>query len=165
MDVSLAAAVAMARMQARLHVSATFYIMARSPYYNPWSAEGAAALREIVLCGHRLGLHVDLDAARDTMVTMATLTAMAEDDRNLLPATSCALSLHCPPASLLWVDVPGHDYAYAPAWRGRYLSDSRGLFAFGDPEDHSARPLQVSLHPEHWFGGMPPTGDRPAFWR
>lgn len=155
----------MARMQARMHVRSTFYVMARSPYYNPWSAEGAAALREIMQYGHRIGLHVDLDAPRNAMVTMSTLTTMAEDDRDLLPGSSSALSLHCPPTSLLWVDVPGYEYAYAPRWRGRYLSDSRGLFAFGDPEDHVGRPLQVSLHPEHWFGGMPPVGDRPAFWR
>lgn len=156
----------MARLEARLGVSSTFYVMARSPYYNPWSAQGAAALREILACGHRLGLHVDLDCARDAVVSIATLTAMAEDDRYLLPAASSrALSLHCPPMSLLWVELPGFEYTYDPRWRGRYLSDSRGRFAFGDPEDHADRPLQISLHPEHWFGGMPAVAATPTFWR
>lgn len=156
----------MAELEAELGVRATFYIMTQSPYYNPWSWEGLEALRQIARCGHRIGLHLDLDMARDARPRWWQVAIAAEDEQRRLPGiVSDAVSFHCPPDALLWVDVPEIDSAYAPQWEGRYLSDSRGLFAFGDPEDRPDRPLQISLHPEHWFGGMPAAGDRPEFWR
>lgn len=156
----------MAELEAELGVIATFYVMTQSPYYNPWSWEGIEALRQIRRCGHRIGLHLDLDLARDAAPRWWSVSIAAEDEQQRLPGiVSNALSFHCPPSCLLWADVPGFDSAYAPHWEHRYLSDSRGLFAFGDPEDHDVRPLQINLHPEHWFGGMPVAGDRPEFWR
>lgn len=165
-DANLQAAVRMAELEARLGVRATFYIMSQSPYYNPWSWEGHEALRQINRCGHRIGLHLDLDLARAAPIRPWQIAAMADEERcRLAGRVSRALSFHCPPDSLLWVEVPGFESAYAPRWRDHYLSDSRGRFTLGDPEDHLERPLQINLHPEHWFGGLPPTGDRPEFWR
>lgn len=156
----------MGELEARLGIRATFYIMTASPYYNPRSREGVEALRQLMRCGHALGVHLELDLARDASADVRTVAALADADRRRLPAPiGTALSIHCPPDALVWVDVPRFDYAMAPRWRGRYLSDSRGVFSFGDPEDHAGRPLQVNLHPEHWFGGLPPVGDRPEFWR
>jgi hypothetical protein len=70
---------------------------------------------------------------------------------SMYPGHIPALSFHCPPDCLLWRDIPGFESAYAPEWQGHYFADSRGAFLYGDPEDSDVRPLQINLHPEHWF--------------
>jgi hypothetical protein len=52
-------------------VSATFYVMARSPYYNPFSFSALEAINSILALGHTLGVHCDLNAQRDEPVDPA----------------------------------------------------------------------------------------------
>lgn len=134
-DVSCAAAAQMARLEALVGIQATFYVMKKSPFYGAdETLRLTAELREL---GHRVGLHVTVPFGPEA------LTAASVE----MP-----LSVHCPPDELLWVDIPGVDYAYAAEWKGRYLADSRGVFAHGDPEDlFDGDPWQINLHAEHWF--------------
>jgi hypothetical protein len=59
-DVSLTAAVQMARFAKLAGARCTFCVMARSEFYNPFSAQGERALLEIKENGHKLAAHVDL---------------------------------------------------------------------------------------------------------
>lgn len=164
----------MAELEHDLDVQATYYVMARSPFYNPFSHAGQRAVRRITELGHALGVHCDLDTPRESSVGPVEASETAARDHTLLrsefPTITRRLSFHCPPRGLLWHEIPGFDSAYAPAWEARYKADSghatapmQGRFAYGDPEDTSARPLQVNLHAEHWF----PTDDAhdDGFWR
>lgn len=164
-DCSLTASLQMAELQARQGVSATYYVMARSPYYNPFSHHAIKTIRRIADLGHTLGVHVDLDAPRDMILNRQEITRASEYEHKLLarlyPVT-CAVSFHCPPACVLWRDIDGFESAYAPQWQGRYFADSRGAFLYGDPEDSDVRPLLVNLHPEHWFAA---DEQHEAFWR
>lgn len=161
----------MAELEHQLGVKATFYVMARSPYYNPFSHAGMQIVRRISELGHTLGVHSDPDGPRDSLINPGMAWRNAWTEHKMLarcfPMTR-HLSFHCPPEGLLWVHVPQFVSAYAPEWQGHYRSDSaplgedHGRFAYGDPEDAQTRPLQVNLHPEHWF---PPLDEYPAFWR
>lgn len=157
----------MAELEAELGVRATYYVMARSPFYNPFSREGRRAVHRITDLGHRLGTHCDLDAARDSRIEPTEAFGVACRDLGLLqtefPKITRRLSFHCPPHGLVWREIPGFESAYAPRWEGRYRADSGGSFAYGDPEDAEARPLQVNLHAEHWFGDIPAA--HRGFWR
>lgn len=138
-DVSLPAALAMAELEAELGVSATYYLMTTSLFYTP--VEAIVAARELFRLGHRFGIHLDLDET---------------DLRDLLDGSwaGVPVSFHHPPQYVLWRDFDGlFENAFAKRWQGRYLSDSRGVFLHGDPEDRFAEPgpWQLCLHPEWWF--------------
>lgn len=132
-DVSPEAAVQMAAFEAERGIHSTFYVMTTSPFYP--ANESVMLAAELVNYGHDVGLHLQVDE----VVTRAELLG-------------CAVSFHRPNDFVLWRDFADIDSAYAFKWRGRYISDSRGVFAHGDPEDRfDGKPLQVNLHPEWWF--------------
>lgn len=132
-DVSLPAAVRMATLEADLGVVATFYVMTTSPFYS--AADAAVFAIRAVSLGHRVGLHLD-----------------PSEGVNVEELRGTPVSFHCPNEFVLWRDFATFESAYASRWLGRYVSDSRGVFADGDPEDRfDSEPLQVNLHAEWWF--------------
>jgi hypothetical protein len=138
-DVSLEAALEMAWFEAQRNVTATYFIMpVDNPFYTETEALGFAG--QIADLGHSVALHVD--------------PRYHEDMGYLLRAVGHAgqFSWHCPRVEDLWVAIPKVKSAYDPYWEGAYYSDSRGRFAYGDPEDdRQERPVQIALHPEWWF--------------
>ena len=56
-DLTLDAAVVMARLEAELGIATTYLLMTESLFYNLASAEGAEAIAELRALGHRVGLH------------------------------------------------------------------------------------------------------------
>lgn len=146
-DVSLSAAVKMARFAQVAGVRSTFYLMPRSYFYNLLSSEGGEACEAILDAGHALGIHVDHRGGDPV--------GCVEYERRLVEAAypaifSSAISFHMPRPSVLWRDFGGFESAYASKWEGRYLSDSRREFG-PDKEARVADEMQVNLHPEHWF--------------
>jgi hypothetical protein len=156
-DADLGAAMAMGQLEKGLGVRSTYYLMPCSQYYNLFGPEGRKAARVLHEAGHGLALHCDLDVPRDAKLTDDEIVHVVERDFALLDrfypgAFGRDVSFHVPPSCVLWREIPGFKSTYAPEWRGRYFSDSRGRFDYGDPEDHvDKRPLQVNLHPEHWM--------------
>jgi len=134
-DVSLEAALAMARWENDREIHATYYLMSSSPFYSwPDACEAGAIMLGL---GHRLGYHWDVREPWPAYIT---------------PSSDTLVSFHCPPAQYLWRDFRAFQSAYAPCWRGAYYADSRGRFAHGDPEDHRGDwPVQVNLHCEWWM--------------
>lgn len=135
-DISPEAALQMARWENRREIHATYYLMSTSPFY---SAQQAAELTPVLQAlGHQVGFHWD------------TRYPFPRSYRQL--DGSLLVSFHCPDEHLLWRDYKAFDSAYAERWRNAYYADSRGRFAHGDPEDHQGSwPIQVNIHPEHWF--------------
>ena len=142
-DLSLDAAVKMARFAQVAGVSSTFYVMPRSEFYNVFSHSAARALSEILERGHRLGVHSDA-YARDAEATAERDLALMDYE---YPGWFYRMvSFHMPADDVLWTDFDGFENAYASRWEGRYLSDSRGRPITEPVTDD----MQVSLHPEHW---------------
>ncbi len=73
-DLSLAAALEMAELEAELDVQATYLLMTESVFYNLASEEGSAAILRLRELGHPVGLHavhpnVELDGRFDPVVS------------------------------------------------------------------------------------------------
>jgi hypothetical protein len=137
-DLALEAAVKMAELEAERGVSATYFLMTRSVFYNLASREGEAMLDRLRGFGHRVGLHavhphVDFDERFDPV-----------------------LAWHNPEPEFVNDPVEGLVNVMTPPWfdRDHYRSDSNQHWRSGDPTEALARGdfewLQLLTHPEIW---------------
>jgi hypothetical protein len=137
-DLALGAAVTMAEIEAELDISATYFLMTRSVFYNLASREGDATLERLRELGHRVGLHavhphIDFDERFDPVVAW-----------------------HNPDPEFVNDPVDGLLNVMTPPWfdRDHYRSDSNQHWRSGDPTDALARGdfewLQLLTHPEIW---------------
>lgn len=158
-DMCLEAAVAMADLEHRIGVRATYFVLLRTEFYNLFSRDGAVAVERIVSLGHGLGLHLDAslyaddtdrldEAARGEIAVLEAMLAVPIE----------AISFHRPAKTLLGLARPlaGRPHAYQPRYFSDmgYCSDSRGGWHHGHPLDHQAlrdgRALQLLAHPIWW---------------
>jgi hypothetical protein len=137
-DLSLAAALEMAELEAELDVTATYLLMIESVFYNLASEEGAAAIDRLRELGHPVGLHavhpnVELDGRFDPVV-----------------------SWHNPGPEYMSDEIPGAANAYGKRYFApeTYRSDSNQHWRSGCPHEElraGAFPwLQILVHPEIW---------------
>jgi hypothetical protein len=137
-DLSLEAALAMARLEAAAGARATYFLMTRSVFYNLASPVGEAALAELRELGHAVGLHavwprVELDERFDAV-----------------------LAWHNPDPEYMSEPVEGAVNVMEPPFftQGRYRSDSNRHWRSGCPHEELARGrlpwLQLLVHPELW---------------
>jgi hypothetical protein len=137
-DLSLEAALELARLEAELGVRATYFLMTRSVFYNLGSDAGQQALAELRALGHAVGHHavyphVDLDDRFDRVVAW-----------------------HNPDPEFVSQPIDGAVNVMEPPWfdRERYRSDSNQHWRHGCPHEQLARGefdwLQLLVHPEIW---------------
>jgi hypothetical protein len=137
-DMSLEAAVAMAELEAERDVTATYFLMTRSDFYNLDARSGVAALERLRALGHRIGLHgvypdADLDDRFDPVVAW-----------------------HTPAPEYMSDPVPGVVNVMQPEYfdPARYRSDSNQRWRGGCPHAELAAGafdwLQLLVHPEIW---------------
>jgi hypothetical protein len=138
-DLSLEAALSMARAEAELGVRATYFLMTRSVFYNLASADGERTLAELRALGHAVGHHavyphVDLDERFDPVVAWHN-----PDPEYLRAPVGSAVNVMAEP----WFD-PDH-----------YRSDSNQHWRSGSPVGGLRRGepdwLQLLVHPEIWW--------------
>ena len=133
----------MAELEAARGVSATYFLMTRSVFYNLASAEGERLIARLRELGHRVGLHavhphVDFDDRFDPV-----------------------LAWHNPDPEFVNDPVDGLVNVMSPPWfdREHYRSDSNQHWRSGDPTEalaaHEFDWLQLLTHPEIWvFAGQ-----------
>ncbi len=137
-DLSLAAAVAMAELEADLEVSTTYLLMTESVFYNLASPEGVAAITRLRELGHAVGLH----AVHPNVVL----------DHRFDPV----VSWHNPRPEYMSAEIPGAMNAYDTRYFSpeTYRSDSNQHWRSGCPHEElraGAFPwLQILVHPEIW---------------
>jgi hypothetical protein len=137
-DLTLDAAVRMAELEAEEGVTATYFLMTESIFYNLASSEGVAAAARLRELGHRLGLHA--------VHPNATL-----DDR-----FDPVVSWHNPEPTYMSEPIPGAVNAMEERYFSphTYRSDSNQRWRSGDPRDElrsGAFPwLQLLVHPAIW---------------
>ena len=141
-DLSLAAALQLAELEAARGVSATYFLMTRSVFYNLESREGEETLQRLRDLGHRVGLHavhphVDFDDRFDPV-----------------------LAWHNPDPGFVNDPIEGLVNVMSTPWfdPAHYRSDSNQHWRSGDPAEALAAGefdwLQLLTHPEIWaFGG------------
>jgi hypothetical protein len=137
-DMSLAAALTMAELEAEHDVQATYFLMTRSDFYNLDARAGVAALARLRELGHRVGLHgVHPDATLD--------------DR-----FDPVVAWHTPDPDFMTVPLDGAVNVMQEPWfqPDRYRSDSNQHWRNGCPHEALARGdfewLQLLVHPEIW---------------
>jgi hypothetical protein len=137
-DMSLEAAVAMAELEAERDVTATYFLMTRSDFYNLDARSGVAALERLRGLGHRVGLHgVYPDAALDDRFDPVVAWHTPDPEYMSEPVTGAVNVMQ-----------PGY---FDPA---RYRSDSNQHWRNGCPHAELAAGafdwLQLLVHPEIW---------------
>lgn len=155
-DFCLRRAERMAELDAELGLTATYFVLVSSNFYNILSRDSRGSLHKILACGHRVGLHFD-PVAHDN------LEAGMEQEKRVLEATIgdeiSIVSFHRPHDE--WLNSPkricGLPHTYEPRFFSEiaYVSDSRGDWHHGHPLDHQAvrdgRALQLLTHPIWWI--------------
>ncbi|MBV8480177.1 MAG: hypothetical protein JOY72_07715 [Actinobacteria bacterium] len=142
-DLSLDAALVMARLESELGARATYLLMPESRFYNLGSHDGRDAIAELRHLGHPVGLH-------------AAYPNMQLDDR-----FDPVIAWHNPDPDHMSKPVAGAVNVMAPPWfaKGHYRSDSNQHWREGCPHDELAAGsfewLQLLIHPEIWvYEGM-----------
>ena len=137
-DLSLAAAVALAEVEAAAGAWSTWFLMTRSVFYNLDSAEGEAAIARLGELGGRIAQHavwpnVDLDERFEPVVAWHN-----PDPEYMSEPVAGLVNVMTAP----WFD-PDH-----------YRSDSNQRWRHGCPHEQLARGefawLQLLVHPEIW---------------
>jgi hypothetical protein len=137
-DLSLDAALQVARLEYEHGATATYFLMTDSVFYNLASSEGRDAEEELRALGHAVGLHaVHPRIARDTRF-------------------DAVLAWHNPDAEYVHDAVSGFVNVMQPPWftHGKYRSDSNQHWREGCPHEElragAFEWLQLLTHPEIW---------------
>jgi peptidoglycan/xylan/chitin deacetylase (PgdA/CDA1 family) len=158
-DLSLEAAVEMARIEAERGVEATYFLLAGSPLYNPLEPAARKRIRELEGLGHDVGLHFsthsywpetrrpeDRELAAWVRAEQEVLDAVAGDPVNVV-------SFHVPPEWVLDRPIEGVASTYAPAVFSEigYVADSSQRWRREPPlSEPLPDRVQVLVHPGLW---------------
>ena len=159
-DITIDAALEMARIEAKIGVTSTYFVLVRSELYNPFTLLFQESVGEILSLGHKLGLHFD---PTNYMTSTEEMDAAAGRECNILEQVTGAevltISFHRPPKAIIPYSkrLAGRIQTYSPAFINDigYCSDSRGEWRFGRPEAHPSvidrTALQLLTHPIWWL--------------
>jgi hypothetical protein len=137
-DLSLEAALELARVEHELGVRATYFLMTESAFYNLDSHVGRETLRDLRELGHAVGLH-------------AVHPRAELDDR-----FDDVVAWHNPDPEYVSDPIAGAVNVMEPPFftQGLYRSDSNRHWREGCPHDELAAGafewLQLLIHPEIW---------------
>jgi hypothetical protein len=137
-DLSLEAALELARLEQAAGARATYFLMKESVFYNLDSELGRETLRELRNLGHAVGLH-------------GVYPRASRDDR-----FDAALAWHNPDPEYVHEPVSGFVNVMQPPWftKGKYRSDSNQHWREGCPHEELRAGmfewLQLLTHPEIW---------------
>ena len=137
-DLSLDAALQLARVEREHDATATYFLMTESVFYNLASSEGRDAIAQLRELGHAVGLH-------------AVHPGAARDDR-----FDAVLAWHNPDPEYVFEPVDGVVNVMQPPWftKGHYRSDSNQHWREGCPHEELRagvfEGLQLLTHPEIW---------------
>jgi hypothetical protein len=137
-DLSLAAALRMAELEAEARAPATYFLMTGSVFYNLASHEGERTLDRLRELGHRVGLH-------------AVYPQIELDDR-----FDRVVAWHNPDPEFMRAPIEGAINVMESPWfdPATYRSDSNQHWRSGCPHEElreGAFPwLQLLTHPEIW---------------
>ena len=157
-DLSVDAAVRMARIEAELNVQSTYCVLLTSPLYNPFEGEYRDALREIESLGHEVALHFSTHEywSADEPPNEAAIEDRVREERAVLEtlvSPTETVSFHRPPSWVLDRSFDGFESTYAPAHFSDigYVADSNQRWR-EEPPVVEAFPETVQLltHPGLW---------------
>jgi hypothetical protein len=137
-DLSLEAALELARLEHERSAHATYFLMTESVFYNLDSQQGRETTRELRSLGHAVGLH-------------AVYPRASRDDR-----FDAVVAWHNPDPEYVHEPVSSFVNVMQPPWftKGKYRSDSNQHWREGCPHEELGAGafewLQLLTHPEIW---------------
>lgn len=142
-----------------LNISATYFLQTSSMFYNVFSEQQVALIRQLQELNHRIGLHTDSTAR----VPKAEINNFIAQEISLLshivPQID-AVSFHQPPGYIVNNEVKINyinTYDRQDMKGFVYISDSSGRWAIGDPLDFLKKnkllSFQILVHPIAWSEG------------
>lgn len=161
LDMSIEAALQVARVEHAIGMKATYFVLLRTEFYNPFSEIARETLFEIMNLGHRIGLHFDASLYQGGGGDFENVVDWeCETLSRLLRREVDIVSFHRPAEKLLNLSTPiaGRIHTYQTAFFSDigYCSDSRGGWRYGHPLKHEAvaqgHALQLLTHPIWWTG-------------
>ena len=162
LDMSVQAALPIARVERELNVVATYFVLMRSEMYNPLSLRSLRTLGDLAKLGHETGVHLDASLYGDDIAALDQVAARECIALETLTGQPVKiLSFHRPAPSVQGLDrtIAGRHHTYEPKYFHEmgYCSDSRGGWHHGHPLEHLAvtegRALQLLTHPIWWNAG------------
>ncbi|MFB6177139.1 MAG: hypothetical protein ABEI99_08375 [Halobaculum sp.] len=157
-DLSLEAAVTMARIEANLGVSSTYCVLLSSPLYNAHTGTSRDAIRQIESLGHEVALHFSThEYWPESEPPEGELRERVETELSVLDTLTDGptetVSFHIPPSWVLDRPFESFDSTYSPELFGDvgYVSDSVQRWREKPPavEDIPER-AQILTHPGLW---------------
>ena len=130
-DSSLDQALELARVEQKLGLSSTYFVLLSSDFYNVASRSSRDKLRALREMGHEVGLHFDEKAYPEGTTAETTARILKERDilSALLETPVTTVSMHRPSQATLEADlvIPGMINSYGRTFFHdfKYLSDSR----------------------------------------
>ncbi|MCA9385434.1 hypothetical protein KC717_02175 [Candidatus Dojkabacteria bacterium] len=163
-DLSLIAAIEVAKLENELGIQATYCFMVQSNFYNLFSSEGRKALQIISSYGHNLALHHHTMSARNLQIDLKKVEKNVIIDFDVIDKYypgkfEKIVSFHNPPKNLIGAEFDSFLSTYSPHFLKnniKYLSDSNRYWREGDviewiqkaPDIHK---YHILIHPELWF--------------
>jgi len=149
-----------AHEEAKLDISAYYYFLVRSPFYNIFEPECHSILRQLLIDGHHIGLHFDAALYENDRAALEK-SARAECDlfETILNAPITTISFHRPARELIGEksSFAGRLHSYDPRFISDidYCSDSGGQWKYNHPLQTKAvktgSALQLLTHPIWWY--------------
>jgi len=157
-DLSVDAAVTMARIEANLGIESTYCVLLTSPLYNPQEATHRAALQEIESLGHDVALHFSTHQywPADEPPSTAEIERRVREEQSILETVvspSETVSFHCPPSWVLNREFDSFRNTYAPEFLDEigYVADSSQRWREEPPAIETfPETAQVLTHPGLW---------------
>lgn len=158
-DFSLEAALDVARVENKIGVISSFYILVSSEFYNIFTRRSHEILSEIIDLGHEIGLHFDssrYDNVFEKIDDLVNYECVILE--NVISKPINSISFHRPDMFFHGLDrkIAGRTHTYHPSFFKdiAYISDSGGAFKYGNPLDHHAfhdrKTIQLLTHPIWW---------------
>lgn len=158
-DFSLNFAVDIAKLENKMGVIASYFVLLTTEFYNLCSPENWRLLTKLVELGHDVGLHFDASQYDQDINSLERAVATECNIlEKIVGQDVTTISFHRPAIALLGLDRPfaGRLHAYEPRFFNdiAYVSDSQGQFRYGHPLEHEAfaskRAMQLLTHPIWW---------------
>lgn len=158
-DIDLEVALGMASLERDLGIHSTYFFMVRCPLYNVFSSEGSEQVKQILAAGHHFGLHFDCSNYQDVSIENIDYYVSRECQllEHFFEQPIEAVSFHRPAhLELGGVELERWPNSYEKVFAEKfeYFSDSRGIWAYGDPLDSEAfrnrENLHILIHPVWW---------------
>ena len=161
-DFSLGDALEMARVESEVYISATYFFLLGSQFYNLFSKAGKNTLLSIIELGHEIGLHFDASIYDESEMPSKILyeRGILQDQAETPVKT---FSFHRGALSHLGTDSGyfGIDGAYDKKFFKDigYCSDSEGRWRYHHPLAHPCvqekKSFQLLIHPIWWSSEIP----------